>query len=97
MAELVRAAHDAHGLDPALGDIHGEHAPHPDLSPVLGGGPSASGVSIGQRERGELLRVDVIGLQERQPLIGREPFGLPIPLLVSASQQPGGLAVDPHR
>jgi hypothetical protein len=26
MAELVRVAHDAHGLNPAFDDIHREHA-----------------------------------------------------------------------
>ena len=98
MAELVRIAHDAHGLDPALDDIHREHAPDPDLSLLLGNGPSrsaAGGVSGALHARGELLRVDVIGLQERQRLLGREPLGLPKLPLGRASQQAAGLAVDP--
>ena len=53
-------------------------------------------VSGALHERGELLRVDVAGLQERQRLLGREPLGLPELLLGRASQQAAGLAVDPH-
>jgi hypothetical protein len=78
MAELVRIAHDAHGLDPALDDIHREHAQDPDLSLLLRNGPNrsaAGGVSGALHERGELLRVEVARLQERQRLLGREPLG----------------------
>jgi hypothetical protein len=65
MAEPVRVAHDAHGLDPAFDDIHREYAPDPDLSLLLGNGPSrsaAGGVSGALHKRGELLRVDVTRL-----------------------------------
>ena len=35
MAELVRVAHDAHGLDPAADDVHREHAPDPELAALV--------------------------------------------------------------
>src|SRR5919197_1317401 len=98
MAELVRVAHDAHGLDPAVDDIHSEHAPDLDLSLRLGNGPSRSvaGLSGAVYERGELLRVDVVRFQERQRLLGREPLSLPTLALGRASQEAAGLTVDPH-
>jgi hypothetical protein len=58
MAELVRVAHDAHGLDPAADDIHREHAPDPGLSLLLRRGPGravAGGVSGAIHEGGELI------------------------------------------
>jgi hypothetical protein len=99
MAELVRVAHDAHGLDAAFDDIHREHAPDPELSLLLGHGPSrsvAGGVSDALHVRGELLGVDVAGLQEPQRLVGREPLGFPKLRLGRASHQAAGLAVDPY-
>ena len=100
MTELVRVAHDAHGLDAAFDDIHREHAPDPDLSLLLRNRPSrsrAAGVSGVLHERVELLRIDVAGLQERQRLLGRESLGLPERPLGWASHQAAGLAVDPTR
>src|SRR4051812_10761480 len=97
MAELVRVADDAHGLDPALDDVDREHAPDAELSVLLPDSRlAAGGVSSVLRERGELLRAGVAGLQERQPLFDRESLGLPKWRLGRASHQAAGLAVDPH-
>jgi Sigma-70 region 2 len=79
-SSCVRVEHDAHGLDPALDDIHREHAPDPDISPLRGHGPSrvATGrVSGVLREGGELLCVGLARPQERQSLLDRKPLGLP--------------------
>ena len=99
MAELVRVAHDAHGLDPALDDIHREHAPDADLGLRLGNGPSrwvAGGLPRALHERGELLGVDVTGGQERQRPLGREPLRLAKLAFSRAAHHAAGLAVDPH-
>src|SRR3954451_16677446 len=72
MAELVGVAHDAHGLDAAVDDIHGEHAPDLEHPRLIGRGSTrpAGGVAGLLHERGELLRVDVAALQEGQRLLG---------------------------
>jgi hypothetical protein len=64
VAELVRVAHDAHGLDPALHDIHREYAPDADIRLLLGHGASrlaAGNLSGAPHERGELSRAEVTG------------------------------------
>jgi hypothetical protein len=79
VAQLVRIPHDAHGLDPAFDDVHCEDVSHPGLDLVLsiepGGAVSAGAVQGTDHQRGELLRVKVTRLQERQRLLGREPLG----------------------
>ena len=44
MAKLVGVAHDVHGLDLALDDVDGQHAPDPDLSLLLASGQTGSAV-----------------------------------------------------
>src|SRR5215211_8476139 len=69
MAELVRVAHDAHGLDPAVDDVHREHAPDP-------GSRSAAGnrdESLGRRRqlaRPARARRGVETESEKRVLIG---------------------------
>lgn len=92
MAELVRIAHDAYSLDPALDDIHREHAQHPDLGLSLANSPSraAGSVSGALHERGELLCVDIARPQKRQRRVDLEPLGLPkLPLGRARSRRPG--------
>ena len=48
-------------------------------------------------ERGELLRVDVVGCQELQRPLGRESLGLPELRFCRPSHQAAGLAVDPDQ
>jgi hypothetical protein len=72
MAELVRIAHDAHGLDPAFDDIYREHAPHLELGILLGSGRdgvAAGGFSRLLYEGGEPLRVDIGGPEECERLL----------------------------
>src|SRR5215208_1408539 len=99
MPELAGVPDDAHGLDAALDDIHGEDVPDPELGLALGNhrGGSASAGELAPHDRGELVGVDVTSLQERQRLLDRAPLGLPKLLLARASQQAAGLAVDPHQ
>src|SRR5512133_4174282 len=98
MGELVRVADDAHGLDPAVDDVHGEDVPDAKWAVVVPAlGPNASS-AVGEllaHERREALRV-AAGLQERLCLLDRAPLGLAILLGAPTAQHATGLAIDPH-
>src|SRR5689334_8188282 len=97
MAELVRVAHDAHGLDAAIDDVDREHAPDMELLWPLRRRlrRSAGGVAGLLDEGGELLGVDIATPQERQRLLGGLALGLAGPALGRAPHEAARLAVDP--
>src|SRR5512144_163477 len=99
MGELVRVAHDAHGLDPAVDDVHREDVPDPERALVPGRGPDAADTvgELSAHDRGEALRVGGTGLQERLYLLDRAPLGLAVLLRARTAQHAAGLAVDPHQ
>src|SRR3954449_10841565 len=98
MAELVRVAHDAHGLDPAVDDIHREDAPDVDGGLLVASvvTRSTAGVSAALHKLGELLGLHSAGRPQRQRLLGLEPLARPEWPLGRTSQHAAGLAVDPH-
>src|SRR3954451_6377581 len=98
MGELVRVAHDAHGLDPAVDDVHREDAPDVDGRLRVGTrlDRPAAGVAAAPHELGGLGGLHVAGAQARQRPLGRAPLGPPERPLGRSSQHAARLAVDPH-
>src|SRR3954452_20659064 len=76
MAELVRVAHDAHGLDPAVDDIHREDAAYVDGGLLVASvvTRSTAGVSAALHKLRELLGLDRAGRPQSQPPLGLQPL-----------------------